>query len=84
MVPLSPGAAVDIETRLYAQKLAQNTGRSFVVDYKPGARTTIGLGHVGEGRARRPHARRDHGLGHDRQARVPRSSRSTPTPASPW
>jgi tripartite-type tricarboxylate transporter receptor subunit TctC len=46
VVPLSPGAAVDIETRLYAQKLAQNTGRSFVVDYKPGAGTTIGLGHV--------------------------------------
>jgi tripartite-type tricarboxylate transporter receptor subunit TctC len=46
VVPLSPGAAVDIETRLYAQKLAQNTGRGFVVDYKPGAGTTIGLGHV--------------------------------------
>jgi len=46
VVPLSPGAAVDIETRLYAQKLAQNIGRSFVVDYKPGAGTTIGLGHV--------------------------------------
>ncbi len=46
IVPLSPGAAVDIETRLYAQKLAQNTGRSFVVDYKPGAGTTIGLVHV--------------------------------------
>ena len=46
IVPLSPGAAVDIETRLYAQKLAQNTGRSFVVDYKPGAGTTIGMAHV--------------------------------------
>jgi len=46
IVPLSPGAAVDIETRLYAQRLAQNTGRSFVVDYKPGAGTTIGMMHV--------------------------------------
>jgi tripartite-type tricarboxylate transporter receptor subunit TctC len=46
LVPLSPGAAVDIETRLYAQKLAQNTGRNFIVDYKPGAGTTIGLGHA--------------------------------------
>ena len=46
VVPLSPGAAVDIETRLYAQKLAQSTGRNFIVDYKPGAGTTIGLGHV--------------------------------------
>ena len=46
VVPLSPGAAVDIETRLYAQKLTQSTGRSFIVDYKPGAGTTIGLAHV--------------------------------------
>ena len=46
IVPLSPGAAVDIETRLYAQRLTQNTGRSFLVDYKPGAGTTIGLMHV--------------------------------------
>jgi len=46
IVPLSPGAAVDIETRLYAQKLSQNTGRSFVVDFKPGAGTTIGMMHV--------------------------------------
>lgn len=46
IVPLSPGAAVDIETRLYAQKLGQNLGRSFVVDYKPGAGTTIGMMHV--------------------------------------
>ena len=50
IVPLSPGAAVDIETRLYAQKLAQSTGRSFVVDYKPGAGTTIGLAHVAKSR----------------------------------
>lgn len=46
IVPLSPGAAVDIETRLYAQKLSQNLGRNFIVDYKPGAGTTIGLGHA--------------------------------------
>ena len=46
IVPLSPGAAVDIETRLYAQKLSENTGRPFLVDYKPGAGTTIGAAHV--------------------------------------
>lgn len=46
IVPLSPGAAVDIETRLYAQKLSQSLGRNVLVDYKPGAGTTIGLGHV--------------------------------------
>jgi tripartite-type tricarboxylate transporter receptor subunit TctC len=46
IVPLSPGAAVDIETRLYAQKLSQDLGRNFIVDYRPGAGTTIGLGYV--------------------------------------
>jgi len=50
IVPLSPGAAVDIETRLYAQKLSQNMGRSFIVDYKPGAGTSIGLAHVAKSR----------------------------------
>lgn len=46
IVPLSPGAAVDIETRLYAQKLTSSLGRSFIVDYRPGAGTTIGLVYV--------------------------------------
>ena len=46
IVPLSPGAAVDIETRLYANELSKNMGRNFLVDYKPGAGTSIGLGHV--------------------------------------
>lgn len=43
VVPLSPGASVDIETRLYAQKLGENLpGKTFLVDFKPGAGTTIG------------------------------------------
>lgn len=42
IVPLSPGAAVDIETRLYAQKMSDAMGKPFLVDYKPGAGTTIG------------------------------------------
>ena len=42
IVPLSPGAAVDIETRLYAQKMSESMGKPFLVDYKPGAGTTIG------------------------------------------
>lgn len=42
IVPLSPGAAVDIETRLYAQKMSEALGKPFIVDYKPGAGTTIG------------------------------------------
>ncbi len=46
IVPLSPGAAVDIETRLYAQKLGDALGKPFLVDYKPGAGTTIGGAYV--------------------------------------
>ncbi len=46
IVPLSPGAAVDIETRMYAQKLSESMGRPFLVDYKPGAGTTIGAAFV--------------------------------------
>jgi tripartite-type tricarboxylate transporter receptor subunit TctC len=46
VVPLSPGAAVDIETRLYAQKMTENIGRTVVVDYKPGAGSTIGTQYV--------------------------------------
>ncbi len=43
VVPLAAGASVDIETRLYAHKLGENLGgKSFLVDYKPGAGTTIG------------------------------------------
>ncbi len=46
IVALAPGAAVDIETRLYANELSKNMNRSFLVDYKPGAGSTIGLAHV--------------------------------------
>ena len=46
IVPLSPGAAVDIEARLYAQKMTENIGRPVVVDYRPGAGSTIGTHYV--------------------------------------
>lgn len=42
VVPFTTGGATDIEARLYAQKLSDSMGRSFVVDYKPGAAGTIG------------------------------------------
>ncbi len=48
VVPLAPGASVDIETRLYANKLSENLGgKTFIVDFKPGAGTTLGLSYVG-------------------------------------
>ena len=46
IVPFGPGASTDSETRLYARKLAELTGGSFLVDYKPGAGTTTGTAYV--------------------------------------
>ncbi len=44
--PFTPGAVTDIEGRLYAQKLSDNTGKNFILDYKPGAGATIGAAYV--------------------------------------
>ncbi|MFM9966908.1 MAG: Bug family tripartite tricarboxylate transporter substrate binding protein [Burkholderiales bacterium] len=46
IVPLAPGGGVDIATRIFAQKLSESMGQQFIVDYKPGAGTTIGTGFV--------------------------------------
>jgi len=46
IVPTGPGASTDIETRLYAQKLAERIGRPFAVDFKPGAAQTLGPAFV--------------------------------------
>jgi tripartite-type tricarboxylate transporter receptor subunit TctC len=46
IVPFGPGASTDNETRLYARKLAELTGGTFLVDYKPGAGTTTGTAFV--------------------------------------
>ena len=46
IVALSPGAATDIEARMYAQKMSENIGRPVVVDYRPGAGSTIGTHYV--------------------------------------
>jgi len=47
IVPVAPGSSTDLEARLYAQKLGEVTGgKTFLVDYKPGAGTTIGSGFV--------------------------------------
>ena len=46
IVPLAPGATVDIETRLYANKLSEQLKSQVLVDFKPGAGTTLGAAHV--------------------------------------
>ena len=46
IVPTGPGGGVDLESRLYARKLSETMGRNFVVDYKPGAGSTIGAAFV--------------------------------------
>lgn len=46
VVNLAPGAGVDIETRIYAQKLTETLRTQFIIDYKPGAGGTLGAAHV--------------------------------------
>ena len=46
VIAFAPGASTDIEARIYNQKLTELTGQSFVMDYKPGAGTTIGNAYV--------------------------------------
>ena len=46
IIPVSPGGGTDAEGRLYAQKLTESLGKQFVLDYKPGAGTTIGANYV--------------------------------------
>ncbi len=46
IVNIAPGAGVDIETRIYAQKLTDNLKNQFIIDYKPGAGGTLGNSYV--------------------------------------
>ncbi len=43
VVPFSPGAATDIEGRLYANELSKNLGQQFIMDFKPGAVMKLGM-----------------------------------------
>ena len=43
---LAAGGSTDLETRRYAQKLSANTGKSFIVENRPGAGGTIGFAFV--------------------------------------
>jgi len=46
VVPNPPGGAIDIQARIYAQKLQEMWGQPVVVDYRPGAGTLLGMEHV--------------------------------------
>lgn len=46
VIGFGPGASTDTETRIYTQKLTEYTGRPFIIDYKPGAGTTVGNAFV--------------------------------------
>ena len=46
VVPTNPGGSTDLEGRLYAQKLSEGTGKTFLVDFKPGAGNAIGSAYV--------------------------------------
>ncbi len=43
---IAPGGGIDVEARMYTNKLIQQTGQSFVLDFKPGASGTIGGAYV--------------------------------------
>jgi tripartite-type tricarboxylate transporter receptor subunit TctC len=46
VVGLAPGGATDIQTRLFAQKLSESLGRSFVVENRTGAGGTLAYAQV--------------------------------------
>jgi len=46
IVPYTPGNITDIAARIVAQKLQESTGKSFIVENKPGASTQIGTAEV--------------------------------------
>ncbi len=46
VVPNAPGASFDIFARMYSQKLSDNLGQPFIVDFKPGASGTIASAYV--------------------------------------
>lgn len=50
VLPFGPGGSSEIEGRLYAQKLTESMGKPFVIDYKPGAGSTIATAYVAKAR----------------------------------
>ncbi len=46
VVPLTAGSATDVMARIVAQRLSEQLGQPFIVDNRPGAGGTIGVGTV--------------------------------------
>jgi len=46
VVPYAPGGTPDIQGRLFAEKLRQRLGQPIVIDNRPGANASIGMGFV--------------------------------------
>ena len=46
IIPYAAGGSTEADTRPYTQKLTEALGRPFLIDYKPGAGTTIGAAYV--------------------------------------
>ena len=46
VVPLTAGSATDVMARTVAQRLSEQLGQPFIVENKPGAAGTIGVGTV--------------------------------------
>lgn len=46
VVPNPPGGSIDIQARIFAQKLQEIWGQPVIVDYKPGAGTMLGMEYV--------------------------------------
>ena len=47
---IAPGGPIDLEARVYSNKLTTMLGQTFVIDFKPGATGTIGAAFVAKAR----------------------------------
>ena len=46
IIPYTAGGSTEADTRPYTQKLGEALGKPFIIDYKPGAGTTVGSAYV--------------------------------------
>ncbi len=46
IAPYEPGGPIDIEARMYTKKAFELTGQQYIIEYKTGASTRIGVGYV--------------------------------------